>query len=327
MFLFIPISKIYIIFIRFTFKLQRPPEDQLLDTLDEQHAPPNHLKDGQSKNDGRDVADELDGSGDVAVSGEMEGFGYNSFVLEDDDSDPEEFVNIVVNEIASGISGDQAVLLANEVKTIKRASLIPASSIDLSDLDAVDRATSIQSSSITIPSVKINSSDQISSSGSFKEADQTSTREKRTFSFFKRNKESSSTSSLPRRRTSDTSLIIPKRDDKKFESSLNFEPNTTPVSKKKTIRIREPDQTFRNREIEGDITSLCKETIIFEAESVTTNSATKRKSSDMEWDNISQHNIEPFRMEPPPLDEEKEPTGQKTTNQSANKVKLGFLNY
>ena len=188
--------------------------------------------------------EEFDG-GSIDCGG---GFGYNRFVLDDDDSDPEEFVNIVVNEIASGISDDQAELLANEVKTIKRASIIPSPTDDSSDYDSVDRATLIQPSSI--PSFNIQNVDQISLSGSDQELETTSTaaKEKR-FLFFKR-KRASTTSSLRKRRTSDTSLLNVnnqnKDNDNKFESSLNFEPSTTPIPNsskiKNRVRIMEADR-------------------------------------------------------------------------------------
>ena len=245
----------------------------------------------------------------------MEGFGYDSFVLDDDDSDPEEFVNIVVNEIASGISDDQAELLANEVETIRRSSLIPFPADDSSDLDSVDRATPIQPS--LIPSVRIQTADQISLSGSFK-MEQTTEKEKSPFSFFKRKRDS--TSLLRKRRTSDTSLLsLNKKDNNQFESSLNFEPSTTPLPKKKVIRIVEPDRIVRNTE-QDDVTSLSKEMVETEA-TKSTSKKTQRKFSDIEWDNISQHNIEALSVvEPSPVEEEKEPTGQRTTHQNANKV-------
>ena len=264
--------------------------------------------------------EEFDG-GSIDCGG---GFGYNRFVLDDDDSDPEEFVNIVVNEIASGISDDQAELLANEVKTIKRASIIPSPTDDSSDYDSVDRATLIQPSSI--PSFNIQNVDQISLSGSDQELETTSTaaKEKR-FLFFKR-KRASTTSSLRKRRTSDTSLLNVnnrnKDNDNKFESSLNFEPSTTPIPNsskiKNRVRIMEADRI--------SVASLSTETADLNNDERKNKSRKfSRKISEMgssqEWDNISQHNIEAFSVpNPSSLEEEKEPTGQRTSHQNANKV-------
>lgn len=272
-----------------------------------------------NKKNGNTSRDELDG-GSIDSTG---GFGYNSFVLDEDDSDPEEFVNIVVNEIAPGISDDQAELLANEVKTIKRASLIPSPTDDSSDIDSVDRATLIEPPSI--PSINVQNTDQMSLCGSFKGEEMTTpttttVKEKR-FSFFKRNR-ASTTSSLRKRRTSDTSLLSinnrNKDNNDKFESSLNFEPSTTPIPNNNTNKNKN-----KVRIMELDRVSIAS---VPDLNDERKSRKFSRKISDMgssqEWDNISQHNIEAFSVPNPAnsLEEEKEPTGQRTSHQNANKV-------
>ena len=114
-----------------------------------------------------------------------------------------------------------------------------------------------------------------------------------------------------------------KDNDNKFESSLNFEPNTTPIpnssKSKNRVRIMEADRI--------SVASLSTETADLNNDDERKNTSRKfsRKISEMgssqEWDNISQHNIEAFSVpNPSSLEEEKEPTGQRTSHQNANKV-------
>ena len=312
--------KLYFTTFRFTFKLQRPPASELIETMNQEITTTNsNSVNGSTESQLKDSNDRIDGGGSTKNGSIGNGrvsqsqqqhqeFNYDSFILQDDDSDPEEFVNIVCNELAQDISNDQAEILRQEVQNVKRASLVPPS--DDSSLDFVDRST-------PIPAINIQNTDQDSlrrdSLNSENRDTESPLPQKRSFSFFKRRRTASENkaSSLLRRRTSDTSLLDHhRRDANRFESSLNFEPNTTPQhNKKKEVRINEPAQ-MNGEDNEQEII----------------NRTLLRKMSDnmtKEWDNISQHNIEMFRSDTSALEEEKEPTGQRTSHQSANKVCFG----
>ncbi|XP_066911175.1 PDZ domain-containing protein 8-like [Clytia hemisphaerica] len=296
---------------QFTFKLQRPPASELIDTMNHETTTNGNSMSGSTESQQpKGSNDRIDGGDGSMKNGMMGGngrdsqsqqddeFNYDSFILQDDDSDQEEFVNIVCNEFAQDISNDQAEILRQEVQTIQRASLVPLS--DDSSLDVVDRSTPIPA--INIQNTEPSRRDILNNE---KKNTDSPLPSKRSFSFFKRRR-TESASTLNRRRTSDTSLLNhPRQDANRFESSLNFEPNTTPQhNKKKEVRISEPAQ------MNGDDNEE------------TTHRTTRRKMSDnmtKEWDNISQHNIEIFRPDTSALEEEKEPTGQRTSHQNANK--------
>jgi len=117
---------------------------------------------------------------------QQEDFDYNSFVLQEEDSETEEFVNIVVNEFATEITNDEAEKLINEMKEMKRSSLVPPSDTAAAlngGFDSVDRSTPIP---ITIEDVDDEATTKNNSS---------LTNPKRSFSFFKRNKNNNNSSS------------------------------------------------------------------------------------------------------------------------------------
>jgi len=323
-------------FFRFTFKLQRPPpSSQMGDTT--VYAAENNM-DSINTNSTASIPNTT-----TEKQQQQEDFDYNSFVLQEEDSETEEFVNIVVNEFATEITNDEAEKLINEMKEMKRSSLVPPSDTAAAALnggfDSVDRSTPIP---ITIEDVDDEATTKNNSS---------LTNPKRSFSFFKRNKNNNNSSSpslspslsslstkpnassIRRRSTPDTSLLGVQEYNRKqvFEGSLNFEPNTTPVvaARKKEVRITEPlvdsttDAITKEGEIEeGDMDnpSNTNET----AKSKRDLFRRKVSEATMEWDNISQHNLLDainYDTVQNNTEEEKEPTGQRTSHQNANKVR------
>lgn len=246
----------YFSIFRFTFKLQRPPPNSQIGDATV------NAEDNIDINTTNSITS-TSNSTKVPMTEkqqQLEDFDYNSFVLQDDDSETEEFVNIVVNEFATEMTNDEAEKLINEVKEMKRSSIVPpqdtAGGVE-NGLDSVDRSTPIP---ITVENVD----EEIAPT------DNTPlTNQKRSFSFFKRNKNNNNSSlsspllprasSIRRRSTSDASFLGVKKDTKTqvFESSLNFEPNTTPVHavRKKEVRITEPpvNGAVVEREIDEEV--------------------------------------------------------------------------
>ena len=301
---------------KFTFKLQRPP------IINDEHGRMNENEIFEKA-----VPESLSYGDEV-----QESFDYNSISLQDDDSENEEFVNIVLLEIGEELIPDDSRVkqfFEKKIKHFERTSsdqtiIRSDDAISLSAQD-VSHFTSKRNCSIDIQNFKTESlrSSLDSHKGEFdtslapklggKKEEKTS--KMRTFSFFKRNKTDNNSvkSNYSMRSSSGYTTDISDNlteansyiNGNSSDTELNKRTFAPDMKKKKQVKLVEEKQ------FNGALSNH-----IYEPLGVNASFDNYNQSADCEWDNISQHNLENTIDVAP--DDDKESMGQKTTLVNAN---------
>ena len=150
---------LYFLLLRFTIKLQRPPveseliKNQFTNDKNQNEKPLKSSLKVSSLPNGTVNIDE-DSSSEASVENQLskekpsfsstnndaeESFDYNSIPLRDEESDTEEFVNIVVHEIEKELTENdlETRKLIDELKNLRRNAIVPQVSIDQPEVSEV----------------------------------------------------------------------------------------------------------------------------------------------------------------------------------------------
>jgi len=274
---------------KFTIKIQRPPpQHKNDDKLDEKVEKPVDETEIMASDN---VSVEEAKPEPLTNNGVEDSFDYNSIIMDKDDSETEEFVNIVVHEIVKELKEDDndeaTQQLLHEVQLMRRESNLEKKE----DEQSIDSIFSNRSSSSFTDTLN----DELETA-SLNNLQPNNVRHNRTFSArirnkFRRTRKSSSSepSSLTNRTAS--------------KSSLNKSTDIFQKSKKKVKLIEDKDYVSRNHEREEMREPLGVDNI-------------SQMSYENEWDNISQQQFDV--EEGVTVEEEKEAIGQKTALLAAN---------
>lgn len=269
---------------KLTFKLQRPP---LINDEPERLNSNEIFERAVPENSG--YIDEAD-----------ESFDYNSIMLQDDDSDTEEFVNIVVHEIGEEIlSNSSRKQFYDTVRKLERTTNANKSNTNISSAEDKDDKDNQ-------PKQKLDISDSHNEAAlNLKRNKKEECTKRRTFSFLKKNKEDSCSSILNTNSHKLSSGYVTDISDNLVETNSVSECTSDTEMNKKMFNEKTKNSI---KVIEGN-TIHNSQNHLYEPLGVTSNNC--------DWDNISNNVVENV-PEIPILEDEKETTGQKTTLVNAN---------